>query len=352
MWRFTQRSPSWFVVTLVILFVLTLNVSIIAVNQFRLFINRPMIPAQQSLHFTLEPGHNISTLANALYKKSWLNHPRLLNFYVRLRDLDKHMQAGEYFFKGGSSLRVMIDKIIAGDVVKHHFTIIEGWNVQQLLTALQANRDLKHALKNLTIKQISKKLKLAPANPEGLFYPDTYQFIKGFSDQDLLSLAYEKQQKQLRHLWQSRSKQSRYKNSYQALVVASLIEKETAKQQERPIIAGIILKRLQKGMRLQIDPTVIYGLGARYKGKLTRHLLKIPTPYNTYVHQGLPPTPIAIPSVDSLQAALHPQKTHYLYFVAKGDGTHIFSTNLAQQQQAIKKYLLPKRQVRYISQLK
>ncbi len=342
MWRFKQRSPSWLVVTIAILFVLLLNFFIIGVNQFRYFIHRPIIPIQQSLAFTLKPGHNISALANTLHKKSWLNHPRLLNFYVRLRGLDTQLQAGEYFFQGGISPRKMINKIIAGDVVKHHFTIVEGWNAQQLLTALRANPDLKHVLNKLTIKQISQKLKLKQANPEGFFYPDTYQFIKGFSDEELLKLAYNKQQKLLQQFWQSRSKYSHYKNPYQALVAASLIEKETAKQQERSIIAGIILNRLKKGMRLQIDPTVIYGLGDRYKGKLTRRLLKIRTPYNTYVHRGLPPTPIAIPSVDSLQAALHPKITPYLYFVAKGDGSHVFSTTLVQQQHAIKKYLSPK----------
>ncbi|MDF2867658.1 MAG: aminodeoxychorismate lyase, partial [Gammaproteobacteria bacterium] len=221
-------------------------------------------------------------------------------------------------------------------------TLIEGWNSQQILAALANKSAITHTLAGLNSAEIKGRLGIKEPNLEGLFYPDTYHFVKGTTDLAFLLRAYTTLQNYLQAEWAARQANLPYQTPYQALIAASLIEKEAKLREERPLISGIIVKRLQNNMRLQIDASVIYGLGENYTGKLRRRDMQIDTPYNTYLYKGLPPTPIAIPSLASIHAALHPVITDNIFYVSRGDGGHYFSADLANHNKAIQQFLLKK----------
>ncbi len=224
-------------------------------------------------------------------------------------------------------------------MIRRKFTIVEGWTFSQTLKALQQAPMLTHRFTALTPGQVATALQLASASPEGLFYPSTYEYTYGMSDETLLKRAHLKMEEKLSHYWKLRSIGLSYKTPYQALIVASMIEKESSVISEKPMIASVILKRLAIRMPLQIDPTVIYGLGDLYDGRLNTAELRTDTPYNTYMHYGLPPTPICMPSESSIQAALNPAVSNALYYVATGKGGHYFSATYQEHQQAVKRYL-------------
>ncbi|MCK4609255.1 MAG: endolytic transglycosylase MltG, partial [Gammaproteobacteria bacterium] len=236
----------------------------------------------------------------------------------------------------------LLNKLVSGDVILRSFTIVDGWTFHDMINALEQNPSIVHTLKGLTDPQIMQKIGVPGEIPEGRFYPDTYKFSGGVKDVDILRSAYKLMQSKLNAAWNNRAADAPYSCQYKALIAASIIEKEAAVPSERPIISGVIKRRLKKNMYLQMDPTVIYGLGDSYKGDLTVKDLRRNTPYNTYLHKRLPPTPICIPSIDAFEAALHPQAGKELYFVAKGDGTHEFSATLKEQDAAIRKYQLKK----------
>ncbi|MFT3742571.1 MAG: endolytic transglycosylase MltG [Gammaproteobacteria bacterium] len=244
------------------------------------------------------------------------------------------LKSGEYQLDAHSTANQLLQKLQKGQILYRKITFVEGWTFKQMLTAIRHNPYLAHTLPDTLGDSIPQKMAF-----EGLFYPDTYLFSLGTKDTKILQMSRSLMQKKFRAAWLKRAPNLPYQAPYQALIIASMVEKETANFQERPIIAGIILKRLQLGMRLQIDATVIYGLGQDHPKNLTRVELLQDTPYNTYTRKGLPPTPIAMPSYSSIQAALHPQNTPYLYYVAKGDGTHRFSENLQAHHAATQKYL-------------
>lgn len=313
----------------------------IAIFSFSLgeFLATPLNTTNKAFDYVLEPGTSIKTLAGNLQQLGLLKKQDYFIFYAYIIGTSRKLKAGEYLFQPGITTRSLLEQIISGKMIYRHFTLVEGFNFLQMMNRLDINHYVDHQLNdNVDSTDIMNKLGFPLRNPEGLFFPDTYHFTKGTSDITLLQNAYQQMSKMLIQDWQQRAPNLPYQTPYQALIVASLVEKETAQPSERPLVAGVIIHRLQKKMLLQIDSSVIYGLGQRYTGKLTKQDLKIDTPYNTYLHKGLPPTPISMPSEQSLIAALHPVVSNSLYFVAKDNNSHQFSTSLKEQNKAVKNY--------------
>ena len=250
------------------------------------------------------------------------------------------LHAGEYALTQGLTPRDLLAKMAAGDVLQHHFTIVDGWTFRQLRLALAADAGLAPTVQGMSDEDLAKKLGIDDGRPEGWFLPETYSWVKGDSDLDVLKNAHAAMQKALDRLWAARAPEVQLESPYQALILASIVEKETGKPDERPLIAGVFVRRLKFGMRLQTDPTVIYGMGDTYAGNIRRTDLETDTPYNTYTRDGLPPTPIALPGLPALEAALHPAPGDALYFVARGDGSHEFSATLDEHNRAVQKYQL------------
>ena len=292
--------------------------------------------------FELESGKTLSHLAFDLSERHLLTHPRWLAWYARYQHKEK-VHVGEYLFEQGITPSILLEKLYRGDIVLHQVTFLEGWSFKQIVAALSDQLDIQHTLQGKDINDQLAMLNLPINYPEGWFYPDTYRFSKGTSDVEILLQSYKKMRHTLTELWAARAEKLPYKNEYEALIMASIVEKETGSADERTQIAGVFIRRLQLGMKLQTDPTVIYGMGEAYTGKITKSDLTTPTAYNTYVVDGLPPTPIASPSKASIEAALHPDASKALYFVAKGNGTSEFSDTLAEHQQAVTKYQLQRR---------
>ncbi|MNZ91396.1 putative aminodeoxychorismate lyase [compost metagenome] len=229
-------------------------------------------------------------------------------------------------------------------MVQYSLTLVEGWSFRQLRAALAGQERLEQTLAGLDDATLMQRLGLDGQHPEGRFFPDTYRYVRGMRDIDLLRQAHERLESVLDEEWRQRAEDLPYREPYQALIMASLVEKETGAAEERDEIAGVFVRRLRAGMLLQTDPTVIYGLGERYAGNLTRAHLREPTPYNTYVHAGLPPTPIAMVGREAIHAALHPAAGDSLYFVARGDGTHVFSRSLDEHNRAVREFQLKRRE--------
>ena len=230
-----------------------------------------------------------------------------------------------------------------GEVVQYSLTLVEGWNFRQVRSALAKHEKIEQTLDGLSDSEVMAKLGHEGVFPEGRFFPDTYRFVRGMTDAQLLEKAYDRLDKVLAQEWEQRDPAVPYATPYQALIMASLVEKETGVPQERGQIAGVFVRRMKIGMPLQTDPTVIYGLGERYTGKLTRAHLREPTPYNTYTIPGLPPTPIAMVGREAIHAALHPADGTSLYFVAKGDGSHTFSDDLDAHNSAVREFQIKRR---------
>ncbi|HEY6940599.1 MAG TPA: endolytic transglycosylase MltG [Dokdonella sp.] len=254
------------------------------------------------------------------------------------------LHAGEYALPRGITPRELLRRMAAGEVVQHRFTIVDGWTFRQLRLALANEPGLQQTLPGSSDEDIARRLGIADGRPEGWFLPETYSFVKGEADVDVLERAHAAMKKTLEQLWPQRSAEVKLDSPYQALILASIVEKETAQPAERAQIAGVFVRRLRFGMRLQTDPTVIYGMGENYAGNIRRSDLETDTPYNTYTRDGLPPTPIALPGSVALQAVLHPAPGDALYFVARGDGSHEFSPTLDAHNRAVQKYQLHRAQ--------
>src|SRR5699024_2118355 len=253
------------------------------------------------------------------------------------------IKAGEYQLETNISFVQLMNKMQRGEVIKYSVTIIEGTRFQDLLKLLAALPTLRHELAHATPEEVMEQLGKAGEHPEGWFAPDTYFYTKEDSDMDILRRSLRAQEEQLTELWNNKQEGLPYTSPYEALIMASIIERETGVAQERKQIAGVFVRRLEQGMRLQTDPTVIYGMCDNYQGRITRADLREATPYNKYVIQGLTPTPIALPSAAAIHAALNPAPGKALYFVAKGDGTHHFSTTYAEHTAAVRRYQLQRR---------
>ena len=293
-----------------------------------------------TVNFSVKPGETMKTIAADLHKRGITDHPGYLVWLARWQGQADRMQAGEYALTPGTTPEQFLEKLASGKVVQHSLTIVEGWTFRQMLDAVDQDPDITHTLTGLSDRRIMARLGLPEASPEGLFYPDTYHFPENTSDVTFLMRAYKDMQQRLDDAWRHRDVGLPYKTPYQVLITASIIERETAVPAERPRIAGVLVRRLQRGMHLAVDPTVIYGLGKDFDGNLRRGDLRRDTPYNTYMHGGLPPTPIALPGGESIQAAVHPTNDDTLYYVSRGDGTHQFSATLEEHRQAVAKYQL------------
>lgn len=248
------------------------------------------------------------------------------------------LQVGEYSIGHGLTPERLLDKLERGAVIQHRFTIVEGWTFRELRLALAKEAALEQTLPGLPDEEVMRLLGAGGEHPEGRFLPETYNYTKGIRDIDLLRRTHLAMRQALAEAWERRKPDLPLKTPYEALVLASIIEKETGVARERPEIAGVFVRRLRLGMKLQTDPTVIYGIGSAFDGNLTRRHLQEPTPYNTYTNFGLPPTPIALPGKDALRAALDPAPGDALYFVSRGDGSHVFSASLAEHNRAVNRY--------------
>lgn len=286
----------------------------------------------------IKPGTSFTHLARQLRQQQLISNQLVFVLYGRLLGHSNKIQAGEYAITAGTTPVQLLNQFVSGAVTQYTFSIIEGWSFRQLMQAVSDNTVLENTLAGLDDAAIMERLGYKGEHPEGRFFADTYTFSKADRDIDILQRAYQKMEQVLADEWSTRDKELPYKNAYEALIMASIVEKETGLAAERKKIAGVFVRRLQKNMRLQTDPTVIYGLGDQYQGNLTRKHLLQTTPYNTYRVAGLPPTPIAMPGWEAIHAALHPAAGSSLYFVAKGDGSHYFSETLAEHTSAVKKY--------------
>lgn len=304
---------------------------------------------QQPLNITQEElldvpsGTTPTGTLNRLEADGLIKDAFWLRVYWRFNLAGQPLHSGEYRMVPGMTMDGLIGVWKRGDVVQYSVTLVEGWNFRQVRAALAKDEKLQQTLAGLSDSQVMDRLGHSGIFPEGRFFPDTYRFVRGTSDADLLKKAYDRLEEVLAKEWAQRAADVPYKQPYQALIMASLIEKETGVPQERGQIAGVFVRRLRLGMLLQTDPTVIYGLGERYTGKLTRAHLKEPNPYNTYLVPGLPPTPIAMVGREAIHAALNPADGNSLYFVARGDGSHVFSDDLETHNNAVREYQLKRR---------
>jgi UPF0755 protein len=296
------------------------------------------------LRFKVNPGASFARVAAELAARGVIAHPRAWVIFARLRNLASAVKAGEYEIQAGTTPRDLLTKMVNGQVLLHSFTIVDGWRVQDLLEALKHNSDIKITLADKT-PDLMEKLGLAGLDPEGQFLPETYRFIAGTTDLEMLRQAHAALSKELESAWTDRDPSVPLQNSRELLIMASIVEKESGLPQELGLIAGLYLHRLSIGMRLQADPTVIYGMGDRYDGDIRTVDLHTDGPYNTYTRTGLPPTPIALPSAAVIHATAHPEKTDAIYFVAspKDDGSHVFSATLEQHNAAVASYVAHQR---------
>lgn len=295
---------------------------------------------QEDERVELRAGQSFASFANTLAEAGVLSHPALWTTLARLTGEARRVQAGEYWLKVGDTPSVLLARLLSGEVVVYEVKLLEGWTVRRSLAELRAQEALTLELKGVDEATLLGVLGLPEGNAEGLFFPDTYQYARGTTDADILRRAYRKLQTVLAELWAERDAGLPYESPYEALIVASLIEKETGREEDRANIAQVFVTRLHRGMRLQTDPSVIYGIGEDFDGNLTRAHLRADTPYNTYLRRGLPPTPIALAGARSLEAALHPAAGDFLYFVSRGDGSSHFSVSLEEHEAAVRRYQL------------
>ncbi len=297
------------------------------------------------LRFKVPAGARFARVAADLASRGIVPQPRAWVLYARWKGLAAAIKAGEYEIEPGTTPRALLDKMVNGQVVLHSFTIVNGWRVQDLLAALERNPDIVVTLP-ASPEHLMDKLGAPGVDAEGEFLPETYRFPGGTTDVELLRQAHAAMTRELDAAWADRDPALPLHNAGELLILASIVEKESGLPQELPKIAGLYLRRLSIGMRLQADPTVIYGLGERYDGDIHSVDLRTDGPYNTYTRTGLPPTPIALPGAAAIRATARPENTDAIYFVAsgKGDGSHVFSATLEQQNAAVAKYLQRQRQ--------
>ncbi|CAM2174138.1 Endolytic murein transglycosylase [Paraburkholderia sacchari] len=302
----------------------------------------PVALAVPQLDVTIKPHSSVRSVTTQLRRGGVPIQTELFVLMTRVLGLQSQLKSGNYEFKAGVTPYEVLQKMALGDVNESVATIIEGWTFKRMRDELDANPALRHDTAGMSDAQLLAAIG-APAAPqgsgEGLFFPDTYLFDKGSSDLDVYRRAYKLMQTHLNEAWAARAQGLPLKSPYEALTLASLVEKETGKAGDRPLVAAVFANRLKAGMPLQTDPSVIYGLGANYTGRLHKSDLQANTIYNTYLRPGLPPTPIALPGAAALQAALNPASTTALYFVARGDGSSVFSDNLVDHNKAVDKYI-------------
>ena len=295
-----------------------------------------------SQEITIQPKSGLKSIANQLVQQGVLTEPWRFIIIAKALHKESYLQAGDYTLNRNVTPYQLLLSLNHGKATQGSVTFIEGRTFAQMRNKLEKNDAVKQTITVLSESEILRKIGSEYTVAEGLFFPDTYYFDRNTADTVMLQRSYDAMKSKLDDAWSKRAAGLPYKNSYQALIMASIVEKETGKASERPMIAGVFINRMRIGMRLQTDPTVIYGMGAQYNGNIRKKDLMTDTPYNTYTRNGLPPTPIAMPGLASIEAALHPASTKALYFVGKGDGSHAFSNNLEEHNRAVVKYQLKK----------
>nr|WP_025917583.1 endolytic transglycosylase MltG [Herminiimonas sp. CN] len=294
---------------------------------------------EQAVPFTVRPGSHLRDAADQIVAAGVPVNPALLTLLARVTWQADKIKAGSYELKPGATPRTLLRQLVRGQFAQESLVIIEGWTFRQMRRAVAEHPGLKHDTVDLTDAQLLAKIPLDAKHPEGLFFPDTYLFAKGASDLQVYRQANAELASHLNDAWSKRAASLPYKSPYEALIMASIVEKETGRKEDRSTIASVFVNRLKAGMMLQTDPSVIYGMGEQYSGNIRKRDLQADTAYNTYTRSGLPPTPIALPGAESLQAALAPANTDALYFVARGDGSSQFSSNLGDHNRAVNKYI-------------
>ena len=299
---------------------------------------QPITTDGEAIPFTISPGSGAHAAGQQIADAGVPIVPILFNMLARIEGKTSKIKAGSYELKPGTTPQRLITQLARGEFAQESLTIIEGWTFKQMRLAMANHPGLKHDTVGLSDKELMAKISPEYVLPEGLFFPDTYLFAKGASEMQIFRQAHTAMIGRLSEAWDKRDPALPYKNPYEALIMASIVEKETGQKSERAMIAGVFVNRLKTGMLLQTDPTVIYGMGDNYQGKIRKRDLEADTPYNTYTRGGLPPTPIALAGAQSLTAALAPARTQALYFVARGDGTSQFSANLPDHNRAVNQY--------------
>lgn len=299
------------------------------------FLLSTVVTEDKGYVYYLRPGTPKHIAIQELHELGIITHPIALQIYT-FPQKKYVLKTGEYHFLKGSTPHSIWKQITTGTGLLYHpFAIIPGWTFKQLRAALLKPDNLRHSIAAMDDKQVMEQLGFPDLSPEGEFFPDTYNYTRGDADFSILKRAFKLMQAKLQECWMAREQGLFYKDPYEALIMASLIEREAYLDAERPVIAGVLMNRLYNGMLLQVDATVIYGLGDRYNGKIYKQNLLEDTPYNSYLHKGLPPTPIAMPGLASLKAAMHPEKNNFYYYVAKGGGAHQFSATLVEHKAAV-----------------
>ncbi|WP_338761818.1 endolytic transglycosylase MltG [Massilia sp. METH4] len=309
-----------------------------ATGGFAWWAKQPIIGEGDTIAFTITKGSGAHAAGQQIAEAGVPIQPLLFNLLARFTGKSGKLKAGSYELKPGTTPTRLIDQLVRGEFAQESLTIIEGWTFRQMRQAIAAHKGLKHDTVGLSDAQIMEKIGSGYKQPEGLFFPDTYLFAKGSSELQIYKQAHTALLQHLDAAWERRAPDLPYADKYQALTMASIIEKETGQKSERNMIAAVFVNRLRIGMMLQTDPTVIYGLGEKFDGNIRKKDLETDTPYNTYMRNGLPPTPIALPGLQSLGAALAPAKTGALYFVARGNGTSHFSDNLTDHNRAVNQF--------------
>jgi UPF0755 protein len=319
--------------------VIIVILSLAAAGGLYFWAQQPIIQAGQiPIQFSIKSGSSVKSLTTQIAGAGVPVNPVLLELLARLTGKSATLKAGSYELKPGTSPLALINQLVRGEFAQEALSIIEGWTFRQMRAAIAGHPALKHDSSHLSDKELLAKIAPDYAHPEGLFFPDTYRFAKGSSDLHVYRQAHALMMKRLNDEWAKRDPSLPYKNPYEALTMASIIEKETGQKSERGMIAAVFVNRLKTGMLLQTDPTVIYGIGEKFDGNIRKRDLETDTPYNTYKRGGLPPTPIALPGVEAIAAAMKPAQTDALYFVSRGNGTSEFSKNLADHNRAVNKY--------------
>ncbi|WP_323003895.1 endolytic transglycosylase MltG [Denitromonas sp.] len=328
-----------------ILLALVLPVLVIAAAAASLiwYVDRPLTVAGERVEVQIARGASMRQAANAVADGGVAVSASTLYWFARIGGHANRIKAGTYAFESGVSPRQIVEKLVRGDVVLKSLALIEGWTFRQVRAAIDAHPDLQHDSKDMDDAELLRQIGASETHPEGLFFPDTYHFERGMSDLDVYRQAYAQMQSRLTDQWEKRAADLPLKSPYEALILASIVEKETGQGADRPLIASVFINRLRVGMLLQTDPTVIYGVGPTFDGNLRRRDLERDTPYNTYTRPGLPPTPIAMPGHAAIEAALNPAASDFYYFVARGDGSSEFSKNLSEHNRAVRLYQLSQR---------
>lgn len=304
------------------------------------WMNAPVSMAHDRVDYLVEPGSSPRQIARTMNQAGIDIHEGAWVALARLTKQDRGLKAGAYEATPGDSPRMLLDRMTAGDMRQARVALIEGWTYQRIRQTLRETPELQQTLDDVAEPELLEKLGIEADTLEGWLYPDTYVFVPGSTDFDILRRAYVAQSDILAQAWEQRQPDLPLKTPYEALILASIVEKETGHAEDRGKVAGVFINRLRKGMALQTDPTVIYGMGDRYTGRIRKIDLQTDTPWNTYTRPGLPPTPIASASRAALHAVLHPDTHDFLYFVSRGDGTSEFSKTLAAHNRAVAKYIL------------